>query len=387
MTSACPCCGAPQPQPLCRTASQPVNSCVLVASRARSLEFPRRALELWACAACGFVWNAAFDAAAVVYDTDYEGTQIHSVVFREYLTDLASNWLAHCGRRVGSILEVGCGQGEFLEALSVVTGADLHGYDPAWRGVGGGRATIVADALPDVPTRRADVVVNRMTLEHIADPLPFVRRMAEWLTPGGTLITQVPDAARMIELQLACDLVHEHVNYFSGASLTALLRRAGFVETTVTREYAGQHMTAFARYEGSPESDERPLRRDDLDRFATAVADFGTTWDTRLRDFVARGRRVVVWGAGSRATALLASLPEPGLVSFAVDINPRRNGTYILGTGCPTHLPEVLRGERRLAVVVTNSIYVEEIRAELDRLDASAELVTIDPVDRIAGPG
>lgn len=380
----CPCCGGTQPQPLCRTPMQPVNSCVLVTSRTRSLEFPRRHLELWACPACGFVWNATFDSSAVVYDIDYEGTQIHSAVFREYLTELAETWLARCGGLVGSILEVGCGQGEFLEVLSTVTAADLHGYDPAWRGAGGGRAAIVAEALPDIPARRADVVINRMTLEHLVDPLPVVRRMAGWLAPGGTLITQVPDAARMIELGLACDLVHEHVNYFSGASLTTLLRRAGFAGTTVTRDYAGQHLTVLARFEGPSESAEQPLRREHLDRFATVVEDFAPTWDTRLRDFASRGLRVVVWGAGSRATALLASLPEPELVSFAVDINPRRDSTYVLGTACPTRLPDVLRNERGLAVVVTNSIYLEEIRGELARLGASAELVTLDPVEPLA---
>jgi SAM-dependent methyltransferase len=324
------------------------------------------------------VWNATFDAAAVIYDTDYEGTQIHSAVFRDYLADLAVAWLSTCDERVESILEVGCGQGEFLEALAAVTSADLTGYDPAWRGSGGDRAEIVAAVLPDAPAQRAGVVLNRMTLEHIADPLPFVRRMAEWLAPGGTLITQVPDAARMIEKQLVGDLVHEHVNYFTGASLTALLRRAGFVEMRVSREYADQHLTVFARRVGTPGADERPLDQYDLDRFARSVNDFGPSWDARMREFVAQGCRVVVWGAGSRATALLASLPEPGLVSFAVDINPRREGTYILGTECPTHLPEVLRDEQQLAVVVTNSIYEGEIRAELNRLEVSAELVMLD---------
>jgi len=44
-----------------------------------------------------------------------------------------------------------------------------------------------------------DLVINRMTLEHIPHPRRFIQTMTEWLAPGGTLITQVPNAARTID--------------------------------------------------------------------------------------------------------------------------------------------------------------------------------------------
>src|SRR6516165_6905126 len=53
----------------------PTNSCLLVEDRARALDFPTGDIALAVCNACGFIFNAAWDAQRTVYSDQYEETQ------------------------------------------------------------------------------------------------------------------------------------------------------------------------------------------------------------------------------------------------------------------------------------------------------------------------
>ena len=335
-------------------------------------------MDLFGCADCGFVWNASFDEETVVYDQTYEGTQIHSAHFRAYLSNIAAGWLAHTGATPASILEVGCGQGEFLSTLADLTTARLVGYDPAFRGAAQRGLQIFAERLPATADQRFDLVINRMTLEHIPDPRRFMQIMAEWLTPGGVLITQVPNAAHTIGEGRACDLFYEHVNCFTQTSLEQLLRSVGLGQTSFETGFDQQHLTAFSR-RGQKEgiTVAQPASAARFQRLTTAIQSFGMTWPRRLEALRASGREIWLWGTGSRATTFMALLPDVSLIRGAIDINPARDGTLILGTACRTYAPAALAGRGNLAVIVTNPIYLTEIEAELSSIQAEAVLVPL----------
>jgi hypothetical protein len=80
------------------------------------------------------------------------------------------------------------------------------------------------------------------------------------------------------------------------------------------------------------------------------------------------GQRTVLWGGGSKGVAFLTTLGIRDGVAYAVDINPRRHGTFIAGTGQEIVGPEFLSEYRPDAVLVMSPIYLPEIAAELERL-------------------
>jgi hypothetical protein len=83
----------------------------------------------------------------------------------------------------------------------------------------------------------------------------------------------------------------------------------------------------------------------------------------------------VVWGGGSKGVMFLNTLrPERG-VEYMVDINPRKRGMYVAGTGQQIVSPEFLRAYRPDTVIIMNAIYGEEIRGQLDRLEVKAEIL------------
>lgn len=384
----CPNCRGANALPAFETAPMPVASALLVQSADEARAMPRRPLAMHHCPNCGYLWNAGFDEALIRYDADYEGTQIHSPHFRAYLDALARDWAALWpdARRV---IEAGCGQGEFLEALSAHCGAELIGYDPAARAPRAGRAairpTLLPDA-PDTPDAHADAVLSRMTLEHLPLPGDFIAAKARWLVDGGMLAVQVPNAEQTIRDTQVCELQYEHVGYHSPRSLLALLDACGLRPVALRDDYAGQHLSAFARKPGAalPGSGPSvtalpdPVPASAVAALGRAQAAFGARWNRRLKDEALAGRAIHLWGAGSRATAFGANLPDPGLVSGVIDINPRRAGTFVPGTGWETLAPDRLRGQSRLCVVVMNPVYVDEIATRLSALGADATILAMD---------
>jgi hypothetical protein len=99
------------------------------------------------------------------------------------------------------------------------------------------------------------------------------------------------------------------------------------------------------------------------------------------REIVARraaGRRVVLWGGGSKAVSFLTTL---GLtlddIEYVVDINPRKAGTFLAGAGQETVVPAFLSGYRPDTVIIMNPIYRLEISESLAAMGLAPELLAV----------
>jgi SAM-dependent methyltransferase len=78
---------------------------------------------------------------------------------------------------------------------------------------------------------RFDVVTAFHVLEHVPDPVRVMRRMLEWLAPGGLLIVEVPNAgglgARLFGPAWSGLELPRHLSQFTPESLAAVVKRAG----------------------------------------------------------------------------------------------------------------------------------------------------------------
>ena len=86
------------------------------------------------------------------------------------------------------------------------------------------------------------------------------------------------------------------------------------------------------------------------------------------------GRRVAIWGSGSKGVAYLAMMrPEQELVAV-VDVNPHRRGRFLAGSGQTIIGPEDLVPLCPDVVVVMNPLYLDEIGAMLRSLGLRPEI-------------
>ena len=69
------------------------------------------------------------------------------------------------------------------------------------------------------------------------------------------------------------------------------------------------------------------------------------------------------------------ALKTQDIIEYAVDINTRKKGMYIAGTGQEIVPPESLRQYKPNTIIVMNANYQEEIQEQIAELDLSADII------------
>lgn len=375
----CPACEVADSHQFYHVPDVPVHQVKLVHSREEALACPTGDIGLRFCRNCGFVWNAAFDVSRMTYDEHYESTQAVSPTFNDFHDRLARYVIDRFDVRGKKVVEIGCGQGEFLMMLSDYGDNIGIGFDRVNRGNSSHERV---EFIKDVYSERyrdvePDFVACKMTLEHVDDIQPFLRRVRATVgdRPEALVFFMIPEVTRILNLRAFWDIYYEHCSYWSPGALARAFRCAGFDPVDVWTDFADQYVLITAR----PGNGQSPVLRNELpasdlerrvEAFEREVPSDIERWRAWLRDFGRRGKKLVLWGGGSKGVAFLTTLGikvEDG-VEFAVDVNHRRHNTFIAGCGQRIVSPEFLAEYRPDVVLVMSPIYLDEIAAQLDRM-------------------
>lgn len=379
--STCPSCGSHRLRDFYRVEGVPVHCNLLLESCPQALKQQRAELELVVCEGCGFMYNRAFDEAKMSHGREYEASQGSSGTFNAFARRLAQRWIERYGVRNKTVLEIGCGGGEFLELICELGDNLGIGIDPACTPRTTGRVKSIAGRYgPQYADLPADFVCCRHTLEHIPQTRAFISTLHQALGGRRDVVVgfELPDTWRILQEGAFWDVYYEHCSYFTPGSLARLFRGGGFDLLHLEREYADQYLVLDARVGdgmGQPMAIEESAAQSVAAamNFARVVDEKCRIWRQRIDQW--RGRRIVLWGSGSKGVGFLTAL---GLnveqVSHVVDINPRKQGKFMAGTGQRIIGPIELEEIQPHVVIVMNPIYQDEIRMELQRHGVTAQL-------------
>jgi cyclopropane fatty-acyl-phospholipid synthase-like methyltransferase len=389
VTAVCPACGAAGLRIFHEEANVPSHSCLLLDDATEARDFPTGDLRLGFCASCGFITNTSFDQTLSAYSSRYEETQGFSERFRVFASELAKRWVDEYDLHGQTVFESGCGKGEFLlHMVEHGAGAGI-GIDPGVNpdridSAAADQLTWIADLYSEKYAHiEADAIVCRHTLEHISPVGEFLRLIRRTIGDRTDTVVHVdlPDVLRVLRETAFWDVYYEHCSYFGIGSLVRLFRACGFDVLSARMEYDDQYIVLEARPTEQESSSVHIDGEDDLDALASAVAHFEESyaatiqeWRSRVAAAAAQGKRVVIWGGGSKGVAFLTALGGAAPIEYAVDINPFKADKYLAGGGQRVVAPEFLREYQPGVVIVMNPIYRDEIQADLDRLGVSAEL-------------
>ncbi len=385
-TSRCPVCGSAAARPFLSLPGIPVHCNVLSESAERAVDVARGDIDLSFCSVCGHFHNVSFDDTRTTYGASYENSLHHSAVFQNYASGLVDELVERHQLYGRDIVEIGAGQGDFLQMLCARGANRGTGFDPSYVGTpaGSGAVTLVPafydERFADHPV---DVIVCRHVLEHIGHARDFVAMVRRVIGARHDVLVlfEVPSALWTVHDGGIWDLIYEHCSYFTPQSLWHLFARNHFAVERVDPVFDGQFLFLEARPADGPTAlpDEHAAAVAGL---ATDVAGFAaqyegevSTWRARFDELARSERRVVIWGAGSKGVTFLNVADRERVVARAVDLNPRKHGKYVAGTGQRIVGPRELIGDPPDVVVVMNPIYRDEIGSRLAQLGIDAQLL------------
>ncbi len=389
--TGCRGCGSKDLTTFYRALNLPGHSCLLMRSRQEALDYPKGDLELSFCNTCGFIQNTRFDASLHDYSPRYEETQAFSPRFVSFARDLARSYIHRYDLRDKTVLEIGCGKGEFLVMMCEEGPCRGIGIDPGYRperttSEASERIEFIQDFYSEQYSHlQADAVLCRHTLEHIPAVQDFMTSVRNAI--GDKLDTivcfELPDMERILRERAFWDIYYEHCSYFTLGSLARLFRGTGFRVERLERVFGDQYLLIDAWPANQPQLDTLP-EEESVATLQELVGEFGRSvsekvdgWRGLFAETKAKGETVVLWGSGSKAVSFLTTLQLGDEVHCVTDINPHRHGMFMPGSGHEIVPPEDLKTIRPDLVIAMNPIYTEEIRADLEKMGLQPRLLAV----------
>ena len=141
------------------------------------------------------------------------------------------------------LLEIGCGLGNFLvEARQL--GFDVHGVDLSESAVATANAALGEERAQAGQVEELgftkhsfDIVVLADVIEHVRDPIDFLKYVQGLIKPGGILFMAIPSLDSLSARAMGRYWVEfklEHLYYFNRETLTRLMDVCGFEDIALT---------------------------------------------------------------------------------------------------------------------------------------------------------
>jgi SAM-dependent methyltransferase len=369
----------------------PIFCNVLFATREEALRALKGDLKLDVCCHCGHAFNSVFDAKLVNYTEEYDCSLHYSGSFQTFAQQLARELVARYNLYKKTVVEIGCGKGNFIRLLCSLGNNRGIGFDPSYESSEFdceqvGEFEIIKDYFSDSYTDlEADFICCRHALEHIEHPVEFLSsiRKAVNTNKDTALYFEVPNVLYTFKELAIWDLIYEHCGYFCKQSAEMAFQKSGFSVTRVKASFGDQYLGIEAVPVSYDQDASQTIRLpQEFNSYLSYARTFHSRfnakldeWKLRLDIYKQNNKKVVVWGSGSKGVMFLNILNVAENVDYIVDINPNKQNKFTAGTGHQVVSPKFLKIHQPDVVIIMNSVYKNEIINLLEELDTRAEVI------------
>ena len=317
--------------------------------------------RLGVCPTCGCVqkpidpaWRSEIEKIYQSYSIYHQADGAEQAVF-EPITGAAASRSSHLLKQLrarvqlpksGRLLDIGCGNGAFLRALSdalpawSLAGTELSDkYRAVIERIHGVEALYTCP--PEEVPGRFDLISMVHVLEHIPGPRGILVSLRDKLPADGLLLIEVPNYSRNpFDL-----LIADHSSHFSAATISWIVQDAGYEPLSVASDWVPKEITVVARKaqwtKANIDADSSPLQSlSSCIHWLEAVA-------SGARRFAEDGA-LGLFGTSIAATWLASELE--GKASFFVDEDPSRIGRKYMDR--PVYHPEAVPSGSRVLVAL-----------------------------------
>jgi SAM-dependent methyltransferase len=238
--------------------------------------------------------------------------------------------LSHGRNLAGSFIEIGCGDGSFLNnAKDYFT--RVVGIEPSVRFAEAARLNSHEVILGYVTgenmltEERFDFFASRQVFEHLPDPLDCLIGIRKMLSVGAIGLIEVPNGYAAFRGGRYFEFFPDHVNYYSVNSLVALASAAGFNVISCGESFGGDYLELWVSLDQEPNSYFNQMQNSQSKVISTIRG-----WNQHHELKVLN----VLFGCGAKTLSIIAREPDlfENCFSFAIDSDPNKIGKYIPNT-------------------------------------------------------
>ena len=318
--------------------------------------------SLWQCSHCGFVQQEISDKLISFLNKVYSedsfistppGTSSWGNSRAQVLSEYMEQYLGWpC-----SILEIGCQSGYLLSQLQRKYSCRSVGIEPGNVPPGPDNITFINDFFPSekLGDEKFDVIIAQAVLEHVFTPLDILKSIKKHLNPSGIVIVQVPDCTGHFETGDLGLFGHEHISYFTTATLEFAIRLAGFSPINITNRIPGGHLLGiFTHGENNCQVPE----------FDTGPSQYSRCFDMKieyLMQFFTKGMPVGLYGTCIGAHNFIQIKPEISDKVILYDSDEFKHGKYLADVSRSIHNYSDLTNDPVSTVLIMPYTYQNEI--------------------------
>lgn len=342
----CPVCGHSPAVTIFNAGKKPLATIAWADSQEEALQVPAFEQEYIQCLNCSHVWNHLFDWKNVPYGNKPNKMFNRGATWKDHLSDLSS-WLSKSLPSEPTIVDIGCGDGSFLDGManSYQGKGRFLGYDPSGD-VSVDETSIEfykslfepSDHLIEV---QPDLILMRHVVEHLEVPSTFLHSLA-WASSEVEkpvyLYCEVPCIDRVFDTKRLADFYYEHPSQFTSESFNHLLSSAGEI-VSIHHSYDGEVICGLVELSAGKS---QSIKEKALKYFAastTSVSNISSQISVLLR----QGRRLAIWGGTGKCAAFMHHY---GItcedIRIVVDSDHRKVGTFVPGVGQEIKAPQEL---------------------------------------------
>ncbi|MDO4863049.1 MAG: class I SAM-dependent methyltransferase [Ruminococcus sp.] len=327
-------------------------------------------LPMIQCSACGLI---QLECEPVPYFRDTIRAGGVSTTAAQLRREQYRHFIDLCGLKGKKIVEVGCGQGEFLDILSEFP-VDAYGIEhkPELVEIGRKKGLNISSGF----TETADTVIEGAPfdaflsfnfIEHQPAPNTMLRCIYRNLTENGCGLITAPSMDYILHHSSYYELMRDHIAYYSEETLRFLLNRNGFTvieSTTVNRDTLSMIVKKRSMTDVSGLTAVRSSLSDALGKYVSSRQQ--------------KGSKIAVWGASHQAFAALSTADISQEIAYIIDSAPFKQGRYSPATHIPIVAPNAYFEDPVDCILIIAPGYTNEIADVIrDKFGHSVEIAAI----------
>lgn len=341
------------------------------------------------CKQCGLIFqNPQLSEAEMnnLYKHQYRLDVNNETAFESRINQY-NFFMQNIDKKVGSILDIGCGEGYFLSFFSEW---EKFGVEPSSTAVERANKNyedenIICGFYEDVKydEKQFDCISIRHVLEHVKNLEEILKKIRYELKDDGCLYVEVPNVYQCVDLGDITDFFgYQHLYQFSSKTLENILNKYGFkvIKSEIVKKYPAIRVISvkgniLCNYENDYNNfvsnfksalDSKLKIRNDIKKLLDKK---NILWKQDKKD-------VYIYGAGMHTEELIkfVNFLNYNVVGL-IDKNKAKQGENIFGY--KVYSENIIKNLKNSIIIISSYAFQEEIYNEFKKYDSNIELIKL----------